>query len=56
MHRKDGGHAILDHLINDLGLDKIAIEDSSDHYRNCPASEIHDMSKKPVGARCWESR
>ena len=49
MHRKDGGHAILDHLINDLGLDKIAIEDSSDHCRNCPASEIHDMSKKPVG-------
>ena len=46
---KDAVNAILDHLINDLGLDKIAIEDSSDHYWNCPASEIHDMSKKPVG-------
>ncbi len=42
-------NAILDHLINDLGFDKIKIEEGCDHYWHCPASEIHDMSKKPLG-------
>jgi hypothetical protein len=46
---KEAVNAILDHLITDLGLDKIKIEDGSDHYWNCPASEINDMSKTPVG-------
>ena len=46
---KEAVNAILDHLITDLGLDKIKIEDGSDHYWNCPASEINDMSKPPVG-------
>jgi hypothetical protein len=46
---QDAVNAILDHLIDDLGLDKIHIEQSSDHYWHCPASEVHDMSKTPVG-------
>jgi hypothetical protein len=46
---KDAVNAVLDHLINDLGFDKVTIEESSDHYWHCPASEIHDMSKKPIG-------
>src|SRR5882724_4322142 len=46
---KDAVNAVLDHLINDLGFEKIKIDESCDHYWHCPASEIHDMSKKPAG-------
>jgi hypothetical protein len=46
---KNALNAVLDHLINDLGFDKIKIEETSDHYWHSPASEIHDMSKKPNG-------
>jgi hypothetical protein len=42
-------NAVLDHLIEDLGLDKIKIEENIDYYWHCPASEIYDMSKKPIG-------
>ena len=41
--------AILDHLIEDLGIEKVEIEDDHDYYWHCPASEVHDMAKKPVG-------
>jgi hypothetical protein len=46
---KEAVDAILDHLVIDLGLDKIEIEEASDHYWHCPASEISDMSKTPAG-------
>jgi hypothetical protein len=39
---------VLDHLIEDLGIDNVRIE-GEDCYWNCPASEVYDMSKKPVG-------
>jgi hypothetical protein len=42
-------NAVLDHLIEDLGHEKIRIEESSDYYWHCPDSQIHDMSKSPVG-------
>jgi hypothetical protein len=42
-------NAILDHLVEDLGLDKISIEENRDYYWHCPDSEIHDMSKSPTG-------
>jgi len=42
-------NAVLDHLIEDLGCEKVRIEENSDLYWHCPASEIHDMSKKPIG-------
>ncbi len=44
---KEAVNVILDHLITDLRFDKIAIEESSDHYWHCPTSEIHDVSKTP---------
>jgi hypothetical protein len=46
---KGAVNAVLDHLIDDLGLEKVKIEEGTDHYWHCPASEIHDMSKKPIG-------
>jgi hypothetical protein len=46
---KEAVNAVLDHLIHDLGLKKIKIETDHDHYWHCPAPEIHDMSKPPVG-------
>jgi hypothetical protein len=46
---KNAVNAVLDHLIDDLKCEKVEIEDSSDLYWHCPASEIHDMSKKPIG-------
>jgi hypothetical protein len=46
---KDAVNVVLDHVINDLGLEKIDVEGSSDYYWHCPASEIHDMSKRPIG-------
>jgi hypothetical protein len=46
---KDAVNAVLDHLIDDLGQDKISIEESSDYYWHCPDSQIHDMSKSPTG-------
>ena len=42
-------NAVLDHLVEDLGLDKIGIEENKDYYWHCPDSEIHDMSKSPTG-------
>jgi hypothetical protein len=44
---KNALNAILDHVIDDLGLDKVSI--AEDYYWHCPASEIYDMSKKPSG-------
>jgi hypothetical protein len=42
-------NAILDHLVEDLGIEKIPIDNNEDFYWNCPVSEIHDMSKAPIG-------
>ncbi|SRR6266404_3035668 len=46
---KNAVNAVLDHLIDDLGLENVKIEESSDLYWHCPASEIYDISKKPIG-------
>jgi hypothetical protein len=46
---KNAVNAILDHLIDDLGCTKVEIKDGSDFYWHCPAPEIYDMSKKPIG-------
>jgi hypothetical protein len=42
-------NAVIDHLIIDLGIDVLRIEEGSDLYWNCPSSELYDVSKKPVG-------
>jgi hypothetical protein len=41
-------NAILDHLIEDLHLEKIKIDETQDLYWDCPYSQLHDMSKKPI--------
>ena len=46
---KDAVNAILDHLIEDLGLKKISIDQDSNHYWHCSQSELNDMSAKPSG-------
>jgi hypothetical protein len=40
-------HSVLDHLIEDLGLENVSIDDAKDFYWDCPAPEIYDSSKKP---------
>lgn len=42
-------NAILDHLIEDLRIKKVEIDQKDDLYWHCPASEVHNMSKTPVG-------
>jgi hypothetical protein len=46
---KDAVNAILDHLIEDLRLEKVTIKETDDFYWHCPAKELFDISKKPVG-------
>jgi hypothetical protein len=46
---KNAVAAVLEHLIDDLGIERVTVEDASDHYWHCPASEVHDMSREPVG-------
>lgn len=41
-------NAILDHLIEDLGIEKVAINDGEDFYWECPPTEAYDASKKPA--------
>ncbi len=45
---KDAVNAVLDHLIDDLGYRQIKIEENTDCYWHCPASEIYDLSKEPA--------
>jgi hypothetical protein len=45
---KTAVNAVLDHLIEDLGIEKIAIDDADDFYWECPAPEMYDSSRKPV--------
>ena len=44
---KNAVNAILDHLIEDLGLERVKIENGEDFYWDCPAPGIYDSSKKP---------
>jgi len=42
-------NAVLDHLMQDLGIHKLPIDESHDLYWNCPASELYDVTKQPIG-------
>jgi hypothetical protein len=44
---KQALNSVLDHLIEDLKLEKVSIENAKDFYWDCPAPEIYDSSKKP---------
>ena len=39
---------VLDHLLEDLGLEIITIDKSKDFYWDCPAPEVYDSTKKPA--------
>ena len=47
-------NVVLDHLIEDLSLRKVAIEEAEDFYWSCPPRERHDTSKKP--SEWWTGR
>ena len=38
---------ILDHVIEDLGVQIVTIEDKEDFFWDCPPSEMYDTSKQP---------
>ena len=40
-------NVILDHLLEDIGLEKLPIEEADDFYWECPAHEMYDSSTKP---------
>jgi len=42
-------NSVLDHLMEDLGLENIPIDGAKDYYWDCPAPEIYDMSTTPTG-------
>lgn len=40
--------AVLDHLVEDLGLEKVAIKDGQDNYWDLEGQELFDSSSKPA--------
>jgi hypothetical protein len=40
-------NAVLDHLIEELSLEKVTIEEREDFYWSCPPRERYDTSKNP---------
>jgi hypothetical protein len=51
---KNAVNAVLDHLIVDIGIDKVAIEEQEDYYWSCPPVEMYNTSKKP--SEWWTGR
>jgi hypothetical protein len=45
---KNAVNAVLDHLLEDVGLEKVKIDDGEDFYWNCEPPEMYDRSKKPA--------
>lgn len=44
---KSAVNAVLDHLMEDLGIENFAIEDERDSYWECPYPEMYDVSMLP---------
>jgi len=44
---KSAVNAVLDHLVEDLGIENIAIEEGKDSYWDCPYPEMQDVSMQP---------
>ena len=38
---------ILDHMVEDLQIESVAIEASEDYYWDCTAPDLYDASKQP---------
>ena len=53
-HLKTVVDAVLDHLIEDLGILKVEVEEMEDFYWSCPPSERYDTTKKP--SEWWTGR
>jgi hypothetical protein len=47
-------NAVLDHLLEDLKLEKVAIEEREDFYWSCPPRQRYDTTKKP--SEWWTGR
>ena len=45
--RKSAVNAVLDHLVEDLGIENVAIEGEKDLYWDCPYPEMHNVSTRP---------
>lgn len=44
---RDGVDAILNHIVNDLGIDKIAIEERKDFYWEVPGASLYEVNAPP---------
>ena len=44
---KDAVNAVFDHLLEDLDIEKVAIDEREDFYWECPPAERYDASKTP---------
>ena len=44
---KSAVNAVLDHLVEDLGIETVAIEDEKDSYWDCPYPEMLNVSMQP---------
>jgi hypothetical protein len=40
-------NAILDHLLEDFGIENVTIEDEKNSYWDCPYPEMYDVSMQP---------
>jgi hypothetical protein len=40
-------NALLDHVIEDLNIGKVALNSTEDFFWDCPPGEMYDMSHKP---------
>jgi hypothetical protein len=47
-------NAVLDHLLEDLKLEKVAIDEREDFYWSCPPRQRYDTTKKP--SEWWTGR
>jgi hypothetical protein len=45
---KNAVDAVLDHLMEDVGLEKVKIDDGEDFYWDCEGPEKYDSLKKPA--------
>jgi hypothetical protein len=43
---KSAVNAVLDHLLEDLGVENVTIENEKDSYWDCPYPELHDASDR----------
>jgi hypothetical protein len=45
---KQAVNSVLDHLIEDLNLEAVPIEDGKDFYWDCPAAQMYNLSIEPT--------